>query len=269
MWSSAALALLLSCTPAQAGKLEVTNVRATHGVLGAPRTDAKILPGDILHLAFDIGGLQSDAQGRMRFGVTIELFDAKDKSVFKQDLGEVDQVNVFGAGRTRYAVRVATGVDKPEPGTYRLKVIVTDVFAKRETSFTHPFTILPPDFGLVRFQLTYDPWAQVPAPPAGVVGQILYVNAVAVGMRRDPKNDNQSALFVEMTVLDEQNKPTLAKPLTGNFTNIPGDVTALPFRFDLPIQRAGRYTLVLTATDQLSKKKVTLHIPLTVTDPIK
>src|SRR4051812_12370220 len=83
--SAAALGLAL-LLPAQAGALEIKNIRSTYGPQGPTRADNKLLPGDSLFLMYDIVGLAIDqASGSAQFFVTMEIFDAKKKSIFKKD----------------------------------------------------------------------------------------------------------------------------------------------------------------------------------------
>lgn len=258
------IAVLL--TPAQAGKLELSNIRATHGLFGPTRTDFKILPGDVLQVAFDIQDLTPDAERRLQFAskmaVTKLAGDAsKEEAVYEEEkLAEFPPVvNVLGGNKVPHSVAVTTGL-KQAPGAYRIKVTVVDLNSKKEGSFTRDFSVEKPDFGLVRLQLSYDRFGQLPASAVAAVGQTLYVNAVAVGYKPDPKNQQASVSF-EMSVLDENDKPTMPKPLTGEVKDVPVD-THIPFRFELPIHRAGRFKIVLKATDGVAKKTTTLTIPL-------
>lgn len=264
--SIAALALFAAMlAPAQAGNLELNNIRATYGLFGPNRPDFKILPGDVLQVAFDINGLTADNAGRLQFAAKMSVMKlatdaAKEETIYEENLGELPPVvNVLGGGKVPHAVAVTTGL-KQAPGQYRLKVAITDMQSKKEGTFTRDFTVEKLDFGLVRLQLSYDRFGQLAAPAAGAVGQTLYLNAVAVGYKPDPKT-LQAALQFELSVLDEAGKPALAKPLTGEVKNIPVD-THIPFRFELPIHRTGRYKLVVTATDQIAKKTTSLTVPL-------
>jgi hypothetical protein len=258
---SALCVVALALAPGQAGKLELSNIRGTYGLLGPARPDLRILPGEVLQVAFDIAGLTPDNVGRLRFAAKLSVKDAKGESVFQEDLGELPVVlNVLGGGKVPHAVIVNTGL-KQAPGQYQLQVTVTDLNGKKEGNFSRDFTILPLEFGLVRFQLCYDRFGQLPAPGVAAVGQTLYVNAVAVGYKFDMK-DEQASLSVEMSIRDEQDKPVSDKPLTGEFKNIANDTPFLPFRFDLPVHRAGRFRLVLKATDNVAKKTTTFTVPL-------
>src|SRR5262249_55700536 len=56
MMTALACLLTLSLAPAQEGKLEIVNPRATYGYLGArrPKDGKGVLPGDVLHFRFDV-----------------------------------------------------------------------------------------------------------------------------------------------------------------------------------------------------------------------
>jgi hypothetical protein len=257
--------LALMLIPAQGGKLEVTNIRATHGVFGPTRPEFKILPGDILHVQFDINDLTPDADGRLHFRTQMTvlqlLANGKEETVYEEkpsDLPPVPVVNVLGGTKVPHSVAVTTGI-KQTPGAYRLKVTVHDLQGKREGFFARDFSVEKPDFGLVRLQVTYDRLGQLPAPAVGAVGQTLYLNAVAVGYKSDPK-DQQASLLFELTALDEADKP-VGKPLTGEVKGMAVD-SHVPFRFELPLHRAGRFKVVVKATDQVAKKTVSMIVPL-------
>jgi hypothetical protein len=263
MWLTAALSLAL-LQPAQTGKLEIVNIRATYGLLGASRPDYGILPGDMLYIAFDIAGLQADDKGRLSFGTILEVDDGKGKTIFKEDLGKMPAiVNLLGGGRVPHSVMISTGLEQ-SPGTYRAKVTVHDYQANKDANFTRDFTLLQPDFGLVRVQLYYDRLSQYPAPPAGAVGQTLFLNFVPCHFKRDAKNE--AGFTVEFTVLDDKGSPTPVKPLSGGQSNLKEEVTYVQLRFDVPLQRAGHFKMVIKATDQVSKKTVTLSLPLNVVE---
>ena len=263
MWPVAALALAL-VPPLQTGKLELTNVRATYGLMGVSRPDFTILPGDMLYIAFDINGLQTDQDGRLRFGTALEVEDSKGKSIFKEDLGAMPPiVALLGGPRVPHTVMISTGLEQA-PGVYRAKITVHDYQSKKDATITKDFTLSQPEFGIVRVQLCFDRLSQVPAPPAAASGQTLFLNFVPVHFKRDAKNE--AGVTVELNVLDDKGNPTPVKPLSGSEKNLPPEINYLQMRFDIPLQRAGNFKLVLKATDQVSKKAVTHTIPLQVVE---
>src|SRR2546427_725234 len=76
MWTTLAFAAALTLAPAQAGQLELTNARTTYGLLGAPRTDGKYLPGDSFTLSFDIEGMTVDDSGKVLYSIALEVADS-------------------------------------------------------------------------------------------------------------------------------------------------------------------------------------------------
>lgn len=265
MFCVSMLIAVASLVPAQAGGLEVSNIRPTYGMLGPSRPDYRILPGEVLPIAFDIAGLQSDELGRMRFAVKMRVEDAQAKAIYNEDLGELPPfLNVLGGGKVQHAVVVSTGLKQP-PGTYRVKATITDLNSRKEAAIEKDFTVLPADLGLVRCQLSYDRNGLLHAPTQAVIGQTLYLSAVVVGFKPDAK-EKEGNVSVELSVLDDKDKPTQTRPLKGEFRNLDAESPHVPFLFDLPIHRAGRYKLTLKATDNVTKRTATLTLPFNVVD---
>src|SRR3954453_351339 len=91
MWSSLTLAAALALAPSQpAGQLQLTNVRLTVGELGPTRKESKLLPGDILFVAFDIDGLNIPPEGTAKYTMAMEVSDAAGKLIFRQDPRELN-----------------------------------------------------------------------------------------------------------------------------------------------------------------------------------
>jgi hypothetical protein len=67
-----------------------------------------------------------------------------------------------------------------------------------------------------------------------------------------------------MTIIDEGGKPATAKPSTGDVTEAPEKQQHVPMGFVVPLNRPGKFTVVLKATDKIANKSRTLRFPLTV-----
>lgn len=264
MLTTLAFVATLGLTPAQGGKLEISNVRPTYGVLGAARPDTKFLPGDTFFLAFDIDNVKVADDGRVQYGMTMEVTDAKSKVWFKEDKEQekLQAVNYLGGTKLPAFANVDIGLNMP-PGEYTLKVNITDRSAKTSKELTQKFEVLPAGFGLVRLTTSYDDTGRLPAPMIGVPGQGLHINFVAVGFDRD-KSKKQPHIVVEMRVLDDAGKPTLAKPFPGEVTDVPEKLQHVPMGFGMVLNRPGKFTVELKATCSVSKKTSTLKFPLTV-----
>ena len=262
MLTTLAFVAALGLTPGQSGKLELTNIRPTFGVLGATRPNLKYLPGDQMFLAYDIENIKVDSYGKVLYGMSMQVVDSKKKVWFEQK-GEQEKIqayNSLGGTRLPAFANVNIGVNQPA-GEYTLRVTVTDRATKTVKELVQKFEVLSPSFGIVRLTTSLDEKDLLPAPMIGVPGQFVYVNFVTVGFGRDAKK--QPNMSLAMRVIDEKGKPTLAKPSVGEVADLPEKVQAVPMQFQLSLNRPGRFTVELKATDNVTKKTSTLTFPLT------
>ena len=84
MWTSLLCLLALGAQPDRGGGLEIVNARGTYGYLGAPRPKGGVLPGDVVHFAFDIKGMKQDAKGKAEYSMLMEITDEKGEVFFKE-----------------------------------------------------------------------------------------------------------------------------------------------------------------------------------------
>ena len=259
--------LLVGCQTGSASRVEISNVRPTYGLLGPAREDARYLPGDVVFLSLDIGGLRPDKAGLFRFRVTMVAMDGADQTLFS-NAQELPAVGTVMGGRVRHSVQLATDREQ-KPGNYRIKITVTDLqgTGKAETTFTQEFQLLTPVLGLVRFNASLDKFGQVPVPPVGVVGQMLSLHTTALGFKPDRKT-GLGAIAVEFQLLDASDRPVNAKPLSSEFKELSADTLFVPLRFDLLLQRPGMFKLVFRLTDTVEKKTSTLTVPLQVVESL-
>jgi len=266
MWATLALSAL-TLAPAQAGNLELKNVRITNGILGQERKDTKLLPGDIFVVAYDIEGLKVKDDGRVRYSMGMELVQKeKDKVAFKRDPEDKEALlHLGGTSLPSYATAVI-GTDTP-PGTYVMTVAVTDLEAKQTKKLVKTFEVSKPELGFVRVAFSHGP---VPAPPVAVPGQTLLLNFTLVGFQIDKKT-NQPDLSIEMRILDADGKPTLTKPFSGKIKMVGKEFqTFLPFDpLPIEINKPGKYKAVLKAVDEVTKKETEFTLNLLVLDPDK
>lgn len=263
MLTTLAFVAALGLTPGQGGTLALTNVRPTYGVLGTIRPDLKYLPGDEVFIAYDIENIKETATGKVLYGMSMRVEDSKKKVWFEQK-GEQEKIqaeNSLGGNRLPAFANVSIGVDQP-PGVYTLRVTVTDRATKASKELVQKFEVLAPAFGIVRLTTSLDEQNRLPAPMVGVPGQLIFVNFAAVGFGRSAKK--QPSMSLQMRVLDEKSKPTLAKPATGEVDDVPKNLPAVTMQFPVSLNRPGRFTVELKATDNVTKKTVTLTFPITV-----
>lgn len=265
MGSTLPLLMLLSLAPAQADKLQLTNARLTYGILGAERDNAKFLPGDVFCTTFDIEGLKADAGGNVSYKMGLVMKDKEGNKVYGRDPQEVKGLLSLGGSRIPAIALVEIGADTA-PGEYTVAVTVSDQASKASDTLTKKFEVTPKGFGLVRVHTIYNFAGGPPAPAVGIAGQSYVVNFAAANFERDTKN-KEPDVAVEMTVLDENDKPTLAKPFTGEFgKDVPANLTVMQMQFLLELNRVGKFTVKLKATDKIAKKTAELSFKLTVVD---
>ena len=146
-----------------------------------------------------------------------------------------------------------------------MKVTVTDKSVKDKPSATleRKFEVLPPDFGIVAVYASLDERGQTAAPTTGVVGQAVFINYTAVGFKRDPEKKQPNLRF-EMIPLDENGKALMAKALFHEGNDLDEKLPNYTVRFLLPMSRPGKFSIRLSCTDIVTKKTVTVDLPVTV-----
>ncbi len=262
MLTTYTLLTLCSMLPVGANDLTISNVHLTFGAFGPARPEGKVLPGDTLFFSYDIDGMTSEDDGTVHFSTEVVLVDGKGKELFKELPKDEESTIALGGGSLPGFVEVDIGLEQP-PGECSLKVTVTDVKTKKSQSFTKKLEVAPAGFGLVGVVMTADADGKAPITSLGI-GQVLWINASVVGYTLD-KTKKQPNLSFELTILDESGKPTLKKPFTGAVDKeVPDDANSVPVQFSVLLNRPGKYTAVLKATDTLGKGETTQKIPLTV-----
>jgi hypothetical protein len=262
MFTSFLLLAGLTISADQPPELAVDNVRLTAGILGPRRNVAKYLPGDNLYLSFNIAGITCGDDGKVKYSVSSEVTDSSGKSIFRQPPQNQEMVTVLGGHEVPAYAQVAIGINQPA-GEYKLTVTITDRATNKSKSATQTFEVLPAAFGLVRLALSADPDNRIPVGSL-FAGQTIFLHGAVVGFQRDG-GSGQPKVVVEMRVLDEAGKPTLAKPFSGTIEkDVPAKDIALPFVFVASLNRAGKFTLELSATDKISGKSTTHSFPFVV-----
>ena len=277
MVSSLLLMSALALAPAQAGGLQLTNVRNTYGELGGTRPEGKLLPGDVLFVGFDIEGIAVGPEGNVDYTMAMEVLDKNNKPIFKQDPAQKKDFLPLGGNKLPARAFVTIGLDQ-QPGEYTLKLTVTDNGSRAGTgkasqTLTRKFEVAPPQFGIVSVYTSVNEQGSIPASTTGTVGQSVFVQFGVVGFDRasdpkDAKKPKQPNVTIEMTPLDEKGQPTLPKPLSYTMeAGVDEKEGGFTMRFLLPLTRVGKYTIRLKATDNLSKKTASFDLPITVVPP--
>ncbi len=264
MYTTLALLAAVSLAPAQAGSLELKNVRFTQSVLGSARADNKFLPGDLAVLSFDVEGLQAAERARVRYAMGMEL---KKKGANKPEYTRLptDAEAVTALGGTRLPLHAVANIGTDTtPGTYVMKVTVADRVGKGTATVEREFEVLPAKLGFVRVGLSYN--AEQPAPPLAATGQTLYLHFGVVGFACD--KDKHPDLTLHLHVLDAAGKQTTPKGYTGTVKKgKEGFEDFIPFDpIAFQTHRSGQFRIVMKVTDNLTKKTAEQTLNLTVQD---
>jgi hypothetical protein len=259
-----ALALVaLASAPTQGGQVKLSNVRMTVGELGPNRPDAKFLPGDALHLRFDINGLPVEANGDAKFNMETRVLDKAGKVIFKKDPQELLQFTPLRGMSIPAAALILIGLDQ-DAGNYVLEVTVEDPKSKSKDTAIAKFEVTKRDFGIVGVRTTADLQGMIPTPNLGVVGQTIVVWFTVASFERDPKT-KQPKIEFQYQYLDEKRVPILAEPhkhvQDGGVDEKEG---LFSLRFPLFMNRPGKFTVQVTAIDKVSNKKATYELPVTI-----
>jgi len=253
--------LVVALWTADANAVDIKNIRATYGPFGAPRP-AKMLPGDVYLLNFDITNLTIDAKtGATKYVMTLDVTDPKGKQIVPERERVIKKGVVVGLGGNSVpeVVHVILGVDQP-PGKYKVTVTVEDPGNKTTKQLVHEVEVMPNDFGIIH----------VTAPAVGFVGQDYPAGFSLVGWQRDAKKAPK--LTITTKVLDEAGKPTVGEPIV---SKIPDDLPPgqnwekqelVQMSAPIFLNRSGKYTVMWEARDELSKKTVKFSYTLTVID---
>ncbi len=264
--SCLAFALTLSLPTGTESQLEITDLRFTYGLLGAKRPKAEFLPGDKVFLAYKVKNMKLDSKGRALYSLSMKILDPTGQVRNEQLPENKVAINYLGGNLMPSAFKGDIPLDIP-PGTYTIVLTLTDRLSKQTAEAKIQGKALPMDFGIIHVEPSGDPLGQVPTPPLGVLGEVLYVNFATVGFARDEKS-KQPHLKVSLRLLDENGEATMKEPLMGEVPqpneSLPESLKIIPLQFAFTMNRTGNFTVELNAKDQLTGKTSQVTFPLTV-----
>jgi hypothetical protein len=228
------------------------------------RTNTKVIPGDSLVVCFDVSGIRIDEQGKVRYNTGLEVTDSSGKAVFKQDPRDLQVNAALGGDKIPAFASVQIGMEQPA-GQYTLKVTVADLSGGGKATLSRAFEVLPKAFGLVQLSATADAEGLLPVPTPGA-GQGLWLHCGVVGFARDNAS-KQPNISLSVRILDDAGKPTFARSSSGSINKgVVADALVLPAQMPLLLNRAGKFTVEITTTDQLSGQKDVRTFPLNVAE---
>jgi hypothetical protein len=261
-----ALFLVVGFTPNLAWAVDILNPRACYGPFGASRKEAKCLPGDILFMTYEIDNLVKDKSGKVSYDTILQLLDLSQKDdktgkpkVIYENTTANDLVPLLGGTRLPGDLHVVMG-PKQAAGKYVVQLTVNDKFdGGKGVKFSYTFDVVEKTFGFVR----------VAAPTVGLPGTHYVTNFWLANLGMNAKNEPNAELTIK--ILDEKGtavstpvKMLLPRDMpegvdlkTANF---------IPLSYPVYLNRPGRYTIEMVATDNIAKKTETLSYPLTVVD---
>jgi hypothetical protein len=248
---------------AQEGKLSVANERLTYGHLGPTRPTAAYLPGDVIHLDFEVRNLKFGVDGRALYATTLEVANADGKVMFRKDLPDASAVNNFGGDSLPCAAHLRIPLETAA-GDYTLRVMLRDSGSGQKVQVERKVKVAAAGFGLVQVGTSADREGNIPWSPIGRVGDAIYFNFSVVGFGREAKT-KQPHVQVSLRILDEKGNQVNTTTLTGACkSDVPESFRMVPMQFGLTLNRPGRFTLELTAVDHVSGKQASLSFPLQI-----
>ena len=266
MWMSIVAVRLLGLQSAQTGNPSIMKDRLTHGHLGPVRGSAKYLPGDVIFLNFEVQNMTFNAEGKAFYAIGLEMLDGKGTSLMQQKPHSATALNYLGGGVLPSAANMQVPLEAA-PGVYVLRVTVIDNASKKNAVKEQKIEVLPRAFGLINVGTSADPAATIAWSPVGVVGDSIFLNFSAVGFARDQQT-KQPNLKVTMRVLDDKGQPASGVKMQGEAkSDVPESMAVVPMQFGITLNREGRFTFELTATDVLSGKTATVSYPVRVLTP--
>lgn len=248
-------------------QLEIKNIEARDGRWGPKRAALVYYPMERICLCYDVSGASRDDKGMTTLVSSIKMTDQTGKEVFATSKEGVHQ-EVMGAAHPEGAI--INLPDSPPPGFYTVAVTVKDSRNSQSATFQQKieiragtFAITPPDFH-------YDLEGAIPAPPSGMVGQLLFFTSYLLGVdTTNPKMDVE----LSFQILDAVS----GKPLGTQVTSRPpqgsplasgaGSGVSFPIKFSghLWLDRPGDVIVRFAALDRATGKTVVRDVPLHVT----
>ncbi len=261
MWTvTIGLTCLLAMLPEQSGKISIENPRLLHGVPGLPRASNKFMHGDSFYLAFDIKGVQSDAEGKVTYSLLTEVL-VNGRLEFKHESKDIDAIDSLGGNVLPGFTQLNIGKDQPD-GKYTVKVTATEKKTKATATIVKEFELGKGELGIVRIRTTADREEKVPTAIFST-GEDMWLNMSIVGFARD--KSKQPNLKISMEIFDSNGKPTVQKPPVAEISkDVDPELDLLPLQFYVSLNRAGKFTIKLKVMDQVSGKSFSTELPLEV-----
>lgn len=260
-----AFVVFVGFVPSVAQAVDISNIRVRYGPFGAIRAKPgdpiiQCLPADTIFMTFDIEDLQLDAKtGRASYDTILELLDSEGKVKYEKKT-QNDVLPHLGGSRMPGDLYLSLGA-KQAAGSYSVRLKVIDKLAKegKGKQFTYPFEVIKPGFGFI----------QTTAPALGVPGGPYLTTFGLVNLGLDAKKNPDAE--VSIRILDD--KGVAVRPAVK--IQLPAEMPAgvdlavenfVPLSYPVFLNRPGRYTIEVSATDKIGAKTAKMSYSLNVLD---
>jgi hypothetical protein len=255
------LALLVLVTPAWA-ELAIRDVTPTYGPLGPARKSLAVPAGDELYFRYAITGVRTDAAGRVDGELHVQLTGPNGQALL-DDKRPINGLLALGGQTLPATANVSFGPETPA-GDYTMTVTVRDKLSGESASFQRKVTCTKAAFALVRLRLSHDERGTIPAA-GGMLGQTVHVRCQAIGFDR---SQAKVRVVIAMETADAEERSLMPRPIQARLATEGAEqvaqVRSVDFNGSLILNRVGKFTLRLTATDEVSGQKAEVRVPLHV-----
>jgi hypothetical protein len=251
--------VVLGLVPNMSSAVEIKKIRVCYGPLGPTREVAKCLPRDVLCITYEIEGLALDPKTKKAsYETTLELLDANENVLFRKPL-PAEAIPHLGGTSMPGDLFVTMG-DKQAPGKYQIRLTINDKVGKDRKAFKYDFEVVPETFGFVRVATM-----AVGFPGQYHVPEFALANFTLDAKMKQPNAEVTIRIFDDKgTAVSEPVKMLLPRDMPEGT-----DLEKLNFvqlTYPVYLNRAGRFTIEVQATDKNGNKKAELRYPLTVLD---
>lgn len=257
----ATLALTAMTLAPSQGALTTKNISLRPSLVSPVRKSGKFLPGELVWLTFDVGGFKVADNGKIEYSIGYEVTrKGKTKPEVKRDAQDYVGFAHLGGDSLPMFAFWPSKADTPA-GDYTLKVTIADKKSKASATVTRSFEILKKQFGFIQTYVT----------PVAPVGDNVSVLCAISGFEVS-KKDKTPHIQVTIKVLDAKGKETVTKApfkeeIKTENKDMPGTIYLNPQFFRLQLNRAGKYQVVIEATDKIGGKTIKETLDINVVTP--
>ncbi len=244
------------------------DARFTYGPGGGERP-ASFIAGDSVAVTLRATGISIGSDGKMDHSLQPELLDADGHPLMMLNPLRCNDRLAFGGDELTFFWTHPIPI-LMAAGRYGFRITVRDRISEQKVTRDMPFEVLPQStFGVQGLRLAHDAQGAVAAGACFLAGSRAFLFGQVTGY--DHSNGRMD-VKAKLTVCDSQGQklsPSVIVPVEQDVPKAPEGVGphTTPVRFDLPLNRAGRFVVRLELEDVLGDRKATYDVPITVTAP--